>query len=543
MQLEVNKDHKKIEFGRLKKPIERFTIGLLGTTMAISLFSGSLIPKAYAMREATGVTISEDDREADIPAQYKPYIRNILYLDDDEPILESMINKITFLAVNAGDKAELEYLKCFPNLTELSVRDFSGNGLGLSTIKDLPNLKGLFVYAYTQNAYLNSDSLSFLDSLNLDNITLHGFLLCPGCEEKLNNVSEVQLSNGFYDIDFSKLTDIDKLDFSCDDVYDYSIYFSKKDYDALVANGVEVDFGNNAEKFFSIDSRLNSIIDSLGINKNSSDQAKLDAVLLYVLENLQYDEYVSSQTADGNNNDGSLTKGFYVGGFLYAALERDSAICGNYAALVEALINRVGTFDQSAFVHNETHAWNVVKVDGEPYLVDATWLDDETIRVGHPEEQIDSNGEKIIVSVYDEYSAAEVLKAGYGHELKWYMERMDDAYIGSIDPEGSHKGALVPEYMFSESGDITSNSLDGKVDSPSELAEEIDGAPDITNNKFKIKIGSREMIIAGGALIGVLSALGGAVCIKKRNERKRKRYVSRHTLFDDEDDLDYMRRR
>ena len=548
MQLEVNKNHKRIEFGNLKKPLERFTIGILGTTMAISLYSGALIPTAYAMREATGeVIVSEDDKIADIPSQYQTYIRSQLFLDEDAPITESMLNRFDFLHVNIGDNADLEYLKFFPNLTDVSIRDYDGRALNLDTIGSLPNLKSISLYAYCKGAYLEADSLKFLDSLNVDSITLHGYFIYPGCEESLNKISNVHLSDGYYDFDFSKLTGISKLDFAYDDVYDYSIYFSRNDYDTLVSNGVEVDLGRNAEKFFEIDARLNGIVESLGVSKDSSDKEKLDAVLLYVLDNLEYDEYVSSQLALGvSNEDGHLSKDFYIGGFLYGALEKDSAICGNYAALVEALLNRLGCSNKSAFVHNETHAWNIVKVDGEPYLVDATWLDEETISVGHQVESTDSNGNHVLSIEFDDYTAVEALRSGKSHLLRWYMERLNEEYIQSIDQKGSHEGAHVPEYMLSENGDMNSDSVtlspdeDEEVKISPELQDEIDNAPDITDRKVKIKIGKKELVIAAGALIGVMNTLGVAILIhnkRKADRRRRHRYGSDIT-FDDFNDYD-----
>ncbi len=65
----------------------------------------------------------------------------------------------------------------------------------------------------------------------------------------------------------------------------------------------------------------------------------------------------------------------------YGALVEGLAVCEGYAEALQCLLQRVGI--QSIQVYGESkgenHAWNMVRIDGEYYLTDLTWNDQDTM--------------------------------------------------------------------------------------------------------------------------------------------------------------------
>lgn len=114
-----------------------------------------------------------------------------------------------------------------------------------------------------------------------------------------------------------------------------------------------------------IDSTVNRIIKSK-IKKNMSDLEKVKAIHDYLVLTVQYDyqHYL--------NND--VPKDSYG---VYGALVNNTAVCDGYSKSMQLLLKRVGV--QSIYVtgfgNGESHSWNLVKINGKYYHVDATWDD------------------------------------------------------------------------------------------------------------------------------------------------------------------------
>lgn len=71
----------------------------------------------------------------------------------------------------------------------------------------------------------------------------------------------------------------------------------------------------------------------------------------------------------------------------YGALVEGKAVCEGYAEALQCLLQRVGIQSIEVFGYGinpttgigEPHAWNIVRIDGEYYLTDLTWNDQDTI--------------------------------------------------------------------------------------------------------------------------------------------------------------------
>lgn len=93
------------------------------------------------------------------------------------------------------------------------------------------------------------------------------------------------------------------------------------------------------------------------IPADASDYEKVRIVYTYVIDNTQY---------QASDYDQSIAGVFW----------KKEAVCAGYAGAVQYLLERIGVpciyVDGSTQGSTEGHAWNIVKLDGEYYYVDAT---------------------------------------------------------------------------------------------------------------------------------------------------------------------------
>ena len=81
----------------------------------------------------------------------------------------------------------------------------------------------------------------------------------------------------------------------------------------------------------------------------------------YIVLRFEYDRRLYTQGSDYVNYD------------IYNMLKEDTGVCMAYELLLMALLDEVGV--ESSYAENGGHIWNVVKVNGNWYHVDATWDD------------------------------------------------------------------------------------------------------------------------------------------------------------------------
>ena len=104
------------------------------------------------------------------------------------------------------------------------------------------------------------------------------------------------------------------------------------------------------------------------IPADASDYEKVRIVYTYVIDNTQY---------QASDDDQSIAGVFW----------KKEAVCAGYAGAVQYLLERIGVpciyVDGSTQGSTEGHAWNIVKLDGEYYYVDATNGDQPDILNGN----------------------------------------------------------------------------------------------------------------------------------------------------------------
>ncbi len=122
-----------------------------------------------------------------------------------------------------------------------------------------------------------------------------------------------------------------------------------------------------------MDSAVKNLLNSLNVY-NEDDYEKIWSVYEWVTSNITYDYTSYSDTA---RNDHKYTP--------YAGLILRTCVCQGYGGLVYRLLSELGvgvrymrgygTDEQGNYVTTgeNNHGWNIVKLDGKYYHVDATW--------------------------------------------------------------------------------------------------------------------------------------------------------------------------
>ena len=506
MKLETNPNHKRADISKLDLLKRKLKASLIGTTIALSLFSGSIETEAKNENEIAQEQSIEDTKNTEIPTYYSDTIGN--YLGKDQLSTEDLksIKEITDWPIMVRDNESLSWLNNCESLEKISFGLYNLEDTSMfQDVKELPNLKSINFNSLIESEYtISKEDFDFLTkSKTLETIDLACANVEEGFIESITNLKTLKVSSEMPNLkfDYKKLTFLDNLEFTGEDPYNVATNLTMDEYNTLVENGVNVTFASEEikNKFLEVNQELDNIVKSLDVTKDSSDQEKLDAILIYTLDHLTYDEEVSEKLGTGENID-ELTRSFYKGGNLYGALEKDSAICGNYAALVSALASRLDL--NTEYLISPTHSWNLVEIEGQQYYVDATWLESQT-----EADPVTTKEGDMIITKYNKINAAEKIKEGETDEIKWYME--DPTEIETLDSSGQHDALNISSTITIKPIEEVSNIV----------PEEQETKKDTTNKKFEISVGPKTFVIAGGALIGIALGLGGAVAISKNKNK------------------------
>lgn len=537
MSLEINTNDQSIDTRSLSNSRGTFQRSIAGLLTTLMLFSGSVLGTqevhAAELEDTPSYSQEYDDINPDmvveIPEIYQYEVYSACGKQPGEEITVRDLNNIqdTFLTVPIEDDSSLEWLNYVRGVEYLTMFIKTSDTSVLQQIKELKGIKNLSISTF-DTLELTAKDFSFLkNSDGITGLSLYGFIPEPGIIESLTHLKKLQLqTDGNYKIDFTKLTFLDVLDFPTAGPYDVAVDLTSDEYYTLVKNGVSITFDEPEELaiYEKVTDELDDIVASLNVDQNSTDQEKLDAILIYVLDNLTYDPEISEALKNETEHD-ALTKSFYQGGQLYGALEKDTAICGNYTALTNALAERLGI--NTYYLKSATHAWSLVEVEGEQYYVDSTWLDGQSTYKLTTSYKTDAAGNLTeTIFEYAPVTASELLKEGSTEDLEWYMED-PTSYPSSENSKESHTVINLPSFYKitpQEEKQITENEPLETIEPVKETSEE--QPIQLDEEEFEVKIGNKTWIVGGAAIIGILGAFGGAIAAKNykdKKERERRR--------------------
>jgi hypothetical protein len=122
----------------------------------------------------------------------------------------------------------------------------------------------------------------------------------------------------------------------------------------------------------------------------TTERKKLDAILFWVTDNIEYDVANYHRSLSGQNiypdfrinqTDSIQRETAYDEAVACLTISRRKAVCDGYARLFKTLCTHAGiqcivvTGKAKTFLHKELmpHAWNAVRIEGKWNLVDPTW--------------------------------------------------------------------------------------------------------------------------------------------------------------------------
>lgn len=289
---------------------------------------------------------------------------------------ESLANltKLEDLEINFSNVKDISFLSGLKKLKKLSLinNDISEYSLlcdlkleelvfSCTQVDDwsfISNLKSL----NTLNlAFTNFDDITLLTSLKkLQNLDLSYTLIdkLDGIEE-LKELETLDLSACYLLDGYDYLANIDqavsvKLD-NMEMKYDNYTYFNSP---------------SNLSDDAAIQAEVIDFYNSLGIAEDLSEEKKVRIITIAVLERVSYITDLTSESSDYCNDNE-----------LRSALDGEG-LCSSYTALTGELLNFAGVENYKitgTAIESDPdylHKWNVVKVDGEWYGLDLTFLDD-----------------------------------------------------------------------------------------------------------------------------------------------------------------------
>lgn len=405
MKLKINKNHKKADVSKMSFG-KKVSLGLCGIGVVAFLFSGCCFQCFLPWT-------------CDIPHTYEYSVRQS---KDPICIYDADLKKLTKLELQIKKGKDLSWLNKCINLQELTLK-FDKDNVDTTCLKDikkLEKLKSLVIKSSTDDIIFDSSNFSFLDKVNISRLSLDGVSLDCDFLEKFINLKYLSLTENLFNtcIDFSKFSRLEVLDLGNNHVYDIAMFLNNDSCKHIFYDkNIKVLY--NSDEEFDLKEICNNFKLSVSdfANNSFSDREKLDFVLIQVLNYLDYDPNLDKVKAQG---DDAYYNRYYKEGRLYGALKfpEDSygkAICGNYAALFTALANRIGL--EAYYITGVGHAFNLVKIDGQYYYTDPTWLDGKVY---------DDGKNKIL--------ALDAIMSGDGDKLKWYLEDPNVYYDDSHVP-------------------------------------------------------------------------------------------------------------
>ena len=333
--------------------------------------------------------------------------------------------------INLIDDIDYSYLNDMTNLEELIINDYSTKPVltnidgkvfkknmnieiyrkntkqefseeRFSFIKDIPYIDKLTlgkpckIYHFLNNPLLNNYMIKLSESSNTLSYNIESEFL-----ESLSNVHNLSLAiDPYFNYNYKDLSFLDSL-YLNGNIYDIPIFFSEIDIYNIKNSGVEV----KVDDYFGlrdIYNKIDNIALSLDINENSSDIEIINKILAYVLNNCEY--------TDNKNLTLFNTAKYYYNGYLRGIFENNKQICGNYAALFQALLNRFNI--ESNLIHAENHVWNSVNLNNKEYYFDPTWMDDNRVyKISEKNYYVlDENEKEVLVKDYDKIPDIEVAR-------------------------------------------------------------------------------------------------------------------------------------
>lgn len=295
------------------------------------------------------------------------FLKDILYLEieinnSDDITWISECTSLRHLKISLIEEIDENKMLYLSNLNSLNVLEIYSLDKPyysqiLYLISTLENIQGLAIHS-TRDYFVNSD-IDFINSiLGFDKLLIFAFegkYVNEFSYYANNQENEYILRlNHLYTQGFNKK--IKKVNIiKCYNLESLIMLYS---IDEL--KGIQIDDKDVVHTFDEIREmyrKIDEIYEKLDIKEEDSDEEKVHKILYYI---------VTAYTYEKRDNN-------YEHGWLGDTLENAKIVCGNYAAIFQALAHKANL--NSIIIHGGNHAWNIVQIEGKNYIVDPTWID------------------------------------------------------------------------------------------------------------------------------------------------------------------------
>lgn len=310
--------------------------------------------------------------------------KNITYLDG----IENFINLEDFSAIK-NDIKDITPLKKLTNLKWIYLDENKIDSV--DPLADLVNLKGLSMKKNNLVDISGLKRLTELRTLYLDNNeindinplrNLYNLIALSVNENKINYIESLGGLQNLEDLSLSGncisnievLTQLNSLKYlTLEGNFIGNIDCLKNVKNLRAVDGFLI---SDLDKYFKLYYKAKEIIES-SIKPNMSDLEKEKAIHDYVILNTRFDY--------GNYSKNAAPPDDYN---AYGILINATGVCEGYAETTKLLLNMAGIncIVVSGQANNgtwESHAWNIVQIDGKYYQLDTTWDDSVPDRAGY----------------------------------------------------------------------------------------------------------------------------------------------------------------
>ncbi len=203
------------------------------------------------------------------------------------------------------------------------------------------------------------------------------------CFMKLDTEIKFDYPNLFYD-DIVKVVKYILID--CPEIFWYKKYWVYYDEGTSVVTKVTFEYSMKRSRVLRRQRKIEkSVQDFLkSVDRSMSEYETVKQIYENVITLVDYDSVglAKSERRHKKNPVDDLRS-------IYGVIVKKKAVCAGYARAMQYLLNRLGIecVYVSGRADDESHAWNLVKVDGDYYYLDTTWGDgSDTKKKGNSEE-------------------------------------------------------------------------------------------------------------------------------------------------------------
>ena len=313
--------------------------------------------------EETSETTGTEIEEVKLDKAIQNAIRLELGYSENVELTEEDFQSVTYLAIFEEEVFSLEGISMLGNLEELYIN--YGSFSDISELSKLSNIRRISI----SNSYIKNVP-DFSNCTQLESIYLTSGLIED--IEPFGNIPSLRTLS----LDYNRITSIEALadvhnltfliiDNNC--ILDYYTIQDNENLIAAINEGSQANFAQLIE----VEEKAKEIVNGFGTDLSELELE--EKIYSYIIDNMEYYDSMRSSGAFG------------AGGIL-----EGRGVCGDYAQAFAMLASHAGI--ETYVCMSETHAWNIVEINGKYYHCDALWdeVEDEWKHFNVTEEYIRS---------------------------------------------------------------------------------------------------------------------------------------------------------